>query len=288
MHEGEVESDAEQVRRLLAAQFPHWAELPITRIDHSGTDHAIYRLGDDLAARLPVIEWATAQAEKEATWLPRLAPHLPAALPVPCGLGQPGEGYPWRWSVVPWLPGDNPAAGCGDAELARDLAAFIVALRAIDAEGAPPARNRGWPLRRADEQVRASLDQLHDDIDVAAVTAVWDDALAAPEYAGPPRWIHGDLLRGNLLVHEGNLAGVIDWGSLCAADPACDLHGAFSVFDRAGRQAFRDAMDVDDASWRRARGWAVNQAVLAMPYYRDTNPGIVENSRVAIDGVLDD
>src|SRR3712207_839806 len=180
MHADEIETDVALVRRLLAGQFPHWADLPIVPVASYGTDHDIYRLGDHLAARLPRIGWATQQAAKEAEWLPRLAPHLPLALPVPLAMGHPAEGYPFAWSVYEWLPGENAHGTLNDLDRAAvDLAAFVLALRRIDTTGANPRppRGRGASLSELDEQVRRSIAQLGDRVAGAAALRSWDESL---------------------------------------------------------------------------------------------------------------
>lgn len=203
MHTDEVETSVGLVQRLLADQFPRWADLPIDLVDSYGTDHDIYRLGDHLAARLPRIGWATAQAAKEAEWLPRLAPHLPLAVPVPRAMGRASEGYPFAWSVCEWLPGQNANAGIDDVEQAAvDLAGFIRALRVIPTAGAPnrPRGKRGGPLADLDEQVRRSIAQLGDRVDGSAATRSWDESLEAAPWQDGEVWIHGDLLPGNVRV----------------------------------------------------------------------------------------
>jgi aminoglycoside phosphotransferase (APT) family kinase protein len=291
MHADEIETDAPLVRRLLAGQFPQWAALPITPVASYGTDHAIYRLGDHLAARLPRIGWATRQAALEAQWLPRLAPHLPLALPAQLAMGHPAEGYPFDWSIYIWLPGDNANDTLDDLEQAAvDLAAFIKALRRIDTTGAYPRlpHARGGPLAESDEQVRRSIAQLGDRVDGAAALRAWEESLDAPAWDGPEVWVHGDLLPGNLLVVDGRLSAVIDWGGLNVGDPACDLQPAWNVFAGASRERFRAELETDDASWLRGRGWALAQAVSALPYYWDTNPGMIRQASHALAQVLAD
>ena len=291
MHADEVETDAALVRRLLAGQFPHWADLAIELVASYGTDHDIYRLGDHLAARLPRIEWATGQASKEAEWLPRLAPHLPLAIPVQLARGNPAEGYPFHWSVYEWLPGENANGTIDDLEQAAvDLAAFVTALRRIDVTGAHPrhAQSRGAPLAELDEHVRRSIAELGDRIDGRAAVRSWAESLEAPAWGGAEVWVHGDLLPGNLLVVDGRLSAVIDFGCLNLGDPACDLQPAWNVFAGDSRARYRAELDVDDASWLRGRGWALCQAVVALPYYWDTNPGMVRQASHALAQVLAD
>lgn len=289
MHADEVPTDAALVRRLLAGQFPRWADLPISLVRSFGTDHDIYRVGDRLAARLPRIGGAAAQAAKEAEWLPRLAPQLPLALPVQLGMGHPAEGYPFDWSVCEWLPGENASAGVGDlVQAAVDLAGFIVALRQADTAGAPPRprRGRGGPLAEHDEQVRRSIAELGGRLDGDAALRSWQESLYAPAWDGPPVWVHGDLLPGNLLVVSGRLSAVIDFGCLNLGDPACDLQPAWNMFTGASRLGFRAGLGADDASWLRGRGWVLYQAVTALAYYWDTNPGMIRQASRALTQVL--
>lgn len=289
MHADEIDTDVELVRRLLAGQFPHWADLAIEPVVSYGTDHDIYRLGDELAARLPRIGWATEQAAKEREWLPKLAPHLPLAVPVQLAMGEPAEGYPFAWSVYEWLPGENANCTIEDLEQAAvDLAAFVQALRGVDATGAwPRARGaRGAPLAELDAGVRRSIAELGDRIDGAAALRSWDESLEAPEWEGDDAWVHGDLLPGNLLVVAGRLSAVIDFGGLNVGDPACDLQPAWNVFAGESRRRYRAELQVDDASWLRGRGAALAQALAALPYYWDTNPGMIRQASRALEQVL--
>jgi aminoglycoside phosphotransferase (APT) family kinase protein len=289
MHANELDTDVSLVRRLLARQFPQWAELAIEPVESAGTDNALYRLGDNLVVRLPRIEWATGQAEKESRWLPLLAPHLPLPVSVPLAMGEPGEGYPWRWSVCRWLEGEAATAD-RVADLRRaatELARFITALQRIDPAGGPESR-RGRPLATQDEPTRAAIAALAGKVDTDAVTAAWEAALRAPAWHGPPVWAHGDLYDGNLLVRDGRLSGVIDFGVLGVGDPACELIVAWSLFAGESREAFRRALRVDDATWARGRGWALVVALHALPYYEATNPVMVANSRHRIGEVLAD
>ena len=294
MHPDEIETDADLVRRLLAAQFPQWAELPVERVASSGTSNAMYRIGAELAARLPRQPRGGQQIEKEHRWLPRLAPQLPLAIPAPMALGQPSEGYPSIWSVAPWLDGVNgePEVFAHPIEAARTLARFILALRAIDPTDGPVpgAQNfgRGVPLATRDERTRQMIAASEGLVDIEAVTAAWDADVRAPGWDGPPLWVHGDLQAGNLLAVDGRLSAVIDWGGLGIGDPAVDLLPVWNVFSGESREAYREALEVDDASWARGRGWALSMAIIGLPYYLDTNPGFVRMARRMIDAVLED
>ena len=296
MHEDEVEVDDALVRRLVAAQLPDLARLPIERIDAWGTDHAIFRLGRSLSVRVPKIGWAAGQGEREHRWLPVLAPHLPVAVPIPVALGAPALGYPYPWYVSPWLEGRNPrpSGGADLTVLAGDLARFVLALERIRTDGAPEPRpaQRGGPLAAADGAVRRRAEELRGDadVDVDGLLAVWDAGLQAPPWGGAPVWVHGDLSDGNLLVDPGGrLTGVIDWGGLTAGDPAVELMVAWNLFDERARAAYRDALGfVDAATWLRGRAWAASAAIMALPYYRDTNPDIVARSWRVVEAVLAD
>ena len=219
----------------------------------------------------------------------RLAPHLPLAIPVPVAMGRPGEGYPYPWSVCQWLPGADANGTIDDLERAAvDLAEFVTALRGIDVAGAHPrARGgRGCPLAELDDFVRESVAALGDRIDGPAALRGWRDALDAPMWDGPDRWVHGDLLPGNLLVVDGRLSAVIDFGCLNVGDPACDLAPAWTLFEGAGRERFRAELRVDDATWRRGRGWVLCHGVGALAYYWETNPGMARQGRHALDQAL--
>jgi aminoglycoside phosphotransferase (APT) family kinase protein len=278
MHADEVPTDVGLVRRLLAAQFPQWASLPITPVPSAGTDNAIYRLGEDKALRLPRIHWATGQIAKERTWLPRLAPHLTLELPDQLAVGAPDAGYPYEWGVYRWLAGGSAADACIASldEAAVALARFITALQRLDPTGGPAAvehRLRGAPLHLRDEGTRAAIAlragfanaAMGAMVDADAALRVWEEVLRAPEWDRSPVWFHGDLLPGNLLVAEGRLSAVIDWSGLGVGDPACDLMCAWALFSGPSRQTFRDALAVDDATWARARGQALSQAVIFIP-----------------------
>ena len=293
MHADQAHTDVELVRRLLAGQLPQWADLPIRPVESDGTDHDIYRIGDQLSVRMPRMAWATEQAAKEAEWLPKLAPHLPLTLPEQVAAGRPGEGYPFDWSVYTWLPGANALGTIEDlSQAAVDLAAFLRALQEVDTTGAParPPGSRGGPLADGDrdDDVRRSIAALGTRIDGAAALRSWEESLAAPTWGGSEVWLHADLLPGNLLVVDGRLTAVIDWGCLNVGDPACDLQPAWNMFEGASRSRFRAELEVDDAAWLRGRGWTLWQAVNALPYYWDTNPGMVRQASHALSEVLAD
>jgi aminoglycoside phosphotransferase (APT) family kinase protein len=289
MHDGEAGIDAGLVRRLVAVQFPRLAGLPVSAVRSTGTVNAIYRIGDDLCARLPRLQEYAADLVDELRWLPWLAPRLPLRVPEPVAVGRPAGGYPFPWAIYQWIEGQPYADELvGDEpQAARDLARFVAGLRRIDpAAGAPRAGRR--PLRELDGATRAAIDCSRHVIDRDAVTAAWEHALEAPAWEGAPVWIHTDLLRPNLLVDGGRLCAVIDFGGAGLGDPAADVIAAWSVFGRAGREAFRAALGVDDGTWNRARGFALHQAVMIIPYYPETNPGFVTLAERTVGEVLAD
>lgn len=294
MHVDQLDIDEPLVRRLLAGQFPHWSDLPIARVESAGTENAIYRLGDDLAIRLPYRAANTIRVDKDHRWLPRFEPQLPLAIPVPLAKGAPAEGYPSQWSVCLWLPGENATLGrlADPCQAARELAKFIHALQEIDPAGGPAPGDhnffRGIPLADRDGYTRAAIAGSAGLVDVEAVTAAWERDLQAPGWEASPVWIHGDLSPGNLLAVRGRLSGVIDWGGLALGDPAIELLPAWNLFRGESRDAFRAAIAVDEATWSRGRGLALSVALVALPYYLKTNPVIVRWARYMIGEVLAD
>jgi aminoglycoside phosphotransferase (APT) family kinase protein len=280
MHEGEIEVDDALVSSLLSSQMPSLAHLPLVLVEPWGTDNAIWRLGSELVVRLPRIHWAAAQVELEALWLPRLAPHLPVAIPEPVAIGQPTDDYPYRWAVHRWIPGNGGALDRIDdpVTFALDLANAVRLLQALSTADAPPATNRARPLAEYDEATRGMIARASHLIDAHAALAVWEDALAARPHQGSRLWVQGDL-EGNCLVQDGRLCGIVDWGSACAGDPAVDIQVVWSpLFTDDSRRAFLDALGVDDAALARSRGAAIHQACGALPYYLHTYPGIVDRS----------
>ncbi|MFN9927555.1 MAG: aminoglycoside phosphotransferase family protein [Phenylobacterium sp.] len=281
------EIDEDLVRRLVAAQFPQWADLPVLPVSTQGWDNRTFRLGEDYSVRLPSAAHYVAQVEKEQIWLPRLAPGLPLPIAAPVGMGAPGEGYPFPWSVNRWLEGDSAAnAPPADAEtFARDLARFLNALRGLDAANGPAAGrhsfHRGGSLHRYDTEFGVALDDLKGAIDRAACERIWAEAMASA-WEGSGVWVHGDVAAGNLLIRDGRLSAVIDFGQLAVGDPACDLVIAWVSMDGAARTAFRGAVGLDASTWSRARGWALWKALVMITGRSGAVPGEVERHRRAL------
>ena len=269
------------VECLVREQFPQWSDLPVRPVDLDGWDNTTFRLGDDLSVRLPSADGYVPQVDKEHRWLPVLAPHLPLAIPRPVARGVPGCGFPRPWSVYRWLPGRPATAGSvsDQTTFAADLAAFLRALRGVDASDGPPAGQhsfyRGGPLATYDAETRATIAELADEIDEGAATTAWERGLDAP-WDRPPVWVHGDVTPSNLLVMDGRLSAVIDFGCCSVGDPACDTAIAWTVFSGASRQAFVTGMDLDRATWHRGRGWALWRALITRRDERRTGAGAAD------------
>jgi len=276
LHDDEVDIDTDLVRRLVAEQFPHLNDLPVTEFSSTGTVNAIYLLGDELCVRLPRVQRWASGLERECKWLPLLAPSLTLQVPAPVVKGSPTSYYPFVWAIFRWIDGETYAPDRIDDErrAAADLAQFVAELRRKDL---PPIDDEtpygGRPsLAEQDAAVRAWIGQAGDLIDGPAVTAAWEDALSGPAWDGTYAWIHSDLVPPNLLVKDGRLRAVIDFGATGLGDPATDLNPAWSVFGQVGRTLFRDLVGADDDTWRRGRGIAIIQAAGLVPYYVVTNP----------------
>jgi aminoglycoside phosphotransferase (APT) family kinase protein len=288
-----VQIDDALVRCLVAGQFPQWSELPIRPVTPSGWDNRIFRLGDAMLVRLPSGEYYAAQVAKEQRWLPCLAKSLPLPIPTPLALGQPAVGYPWNWSVYRWLEGEAASSGliADLIEFASTLGRFLGALQRIDATGGPGPGphnfHRGGALGIYDGQTRQAIAALEGKIDGDAATAVWEAALESV-WQRTPVWVHGDVSASNLLVREGRLSAVIDFGQLGVGDPACDLAIAWTYFKGASRQAFRDALPLDAETWVRGRGWALWKALIVASGLVETTATEAAHSWRTIDEVLAD
>lgn len=294
--DGRAGIDAGLVSRLVAGQFPEWAGLVVSPVEVDGWDNRTYRLGDEMTVRLPTGSGYAPAVDKEHRWLPILAPLLPVAIPVPLAKGVPGEGYPFEWSIRNWLDGETACIDrIGDPnEFAVAVAEFIRALQRIDAAGGPLAGAHSWyrgaSLAHYDVETRRSLAKLDRRIDARRAAAVWDAALEAT-WSGGPVWFHGDIAHGNLLVREGRLAAVIDFGTCGVGDPSCDLVITWNFFSGESREVFREAVAQDSEMWARARGWALWKALIMLEERvgagRNCGSGVAFERRV-IEDVLDD
>lgn len=288
MHSDDLPVDAALVRSLLAAQFPALAGLPVRRVPSTGTVNAIFRLGDELVVRLPRALRFAEDLRHEAEVAAIVSPRVPLPVPVPVSLGGPGDGYPCEWAIYRWIPGHPYDDDHIDDErqAAADLAGFVSELREIPAEGAPPAGRR--PLAELDASTRETIAAAADEIDAPAALAVWERALRGPAWNGERTWMHGDLLRPNLLAEGGRLRAVIDWGIAGAGDEAQDVIAAWTVFGPAGRAVFRAELGVEPGTWLRAAGIALHQAAAIIPYYRHTNPEFAALARRTVGQILTD
>lgn len=274
--------DASLVRKLIAAQFPQWKDLPIDPVALSGWDNRTFHLGDSLLVRLPSHEIYEPQVKKEHLWLPRLSPHLPLKIPEPVALGQPGEGYPWKWSIRRWIEGE-PVSETSLSNLvtsAKDLAGFLKALHAIDTkEGPLPGFHsfyRGGDLSHYDAETRKALQTLQGKIDIQLATQIWEEALST-SWKKPKVWVHGDLSAGNLLCNQGHLTAVLDFGQMAVGDPACDLAIAWTYFHGDSRSEFQKALPLDKDTWARGRGWTLWKTLITAAGL--TNPNNYESKR---------
>jgi len=286
-----VEITSQLVSALLAAQFPQWARLPLIPVEPGGWDNRTFRLGDAMAVRLPSAECYAEQVEKEQRWLPWLAPQLPLAVPSPLAVGEPGAEYPWHWSIYRWIDGETVATSSNVdlALLASDLARFLVELQILDAtQGpAPGAHNfqRGGSLSIYDQQTRRAIAALGREIDAARATEIWDEALAT-SWDRTPVWIHGDVAAGNLLLQDAKLHAVIDFGCCAVGDPACDLVAAWTIFDAGSADAFRKRLQLDDATWQRARGWALWKALITLVDELAADATAADRTRALIERII--
>lgn len=283
-----VELDLTLVQSLVAEQFPVWSRRVVRRVEPGGWDNRTFRLGDDLLVRLPSHARYVAQVPKEQRWLPFLGPLLPVPIPVPVALGRPALGYPWPWSVYGWLEGEPASALVDTPALAEDLAIFLRALQAIEPHGGPPPGehnfSRGGALLTYDQDTRQALSDLAGNVDAVACERVWEAALATTATA-PAAWLHGDVAGTNLLVRDGRLAAVLDFGGMAVGDVACDLTIAWTLFSGAARTAFRAHIACDEATWARARGWALWKALILIAWQSGSVAAVADAQRV-LDAVL--
>ena len=306
MHDDEIPVARPLVRALVDASFPDLATLPLRPLESTGSSNVQFRLGHDLVVRLPRQPGGSGTIDKEARWLPVVGAALPVSVPEVVAVGEPALGYGERWSIVRWLPGVHPPAvepsAPGDPRrrlLAEDLAAVVLALKRApvpgDARSDPDLRwYRGEPVVALAEATFAAVERCRRipglGLDLDAVTDVWTEMVATPavEHAQDPRLLHGDLVAENLLLTDGRLSAVLDFGGLSIGDPTVDLVAAWEVLDRPARETFRRLVDVDDPTWEQARAWALALGMMTFPYYWDTMPARCANRLAMVRSVLAD
>ena len=293
MHADQADVTAEAVARLVADQFPEWSGLPVLPVVSHGTENALFRLGDDVVLRLPLRPSVDAAARdsllRERDLSRMVGRHTSLQVPEPLAIGEPGVGFAGWWAAYRWIDGE-PVDGERAADvpdLAADLAQFVRDLHGIDPAGGWEGRGRGGPLTTQDNGVRAALGQSGDLVDTSAVGKAWDNCLSAADHPRRDTWIHADLMPGNLLIAGGRLAAVIDLGGVRIGDPAVDLMPAWNLMTADQRGTYRAALDVDDATWERGRGWAIAQAIIALPYYVDSNPEMARTARRTLAAILE-
>jgi len=283
--------DEALVRRLVSAQFPRWARLPVTAISPSRWDNRSFRLGAEMLVRLPSAAEYASQIEKEQFWLPRLSSLLPLEVPTPLAMGQPAEGYPWKWSIYRWIDGDDASREhiADPNAFAGTLAQFLIALHRIDPKGGPQPGphnfHRGGSLQIYDAETARAIAALGSRIDAKAAASVWRTALETT-WARAPVWVHGDVSAPNLLVRDGKLSAVIDFGMLAIGDPACDLSIAWTLFEGESRAIFRAMLPFDSNTWARARGWTLWKALIVAAGLVETNAVDSPQSLRVVDAVL--
>jgi aminoglycoside phosphotransferase (APT) family kinase protein len=274
--------DKSLVKKLISSQFSQWKELSIEPVASSGWDNRTFHLGKSMLVRLPSAVDYELQVEKEHMWLPKLASSLPLPIPIPLAMGNPEYGYPWKWSIYRWLEGEPASTSSINnlEKLAADLANFLTALYRIDTTGGPPpglhSFHRGGSLSVYNTDVHQAIASLKDKINATAVTSTWENALAS-SWKNSPVWVHGDISAGNLLIQEGKLSAVIDFGQLAIGDPACDLVINWTLFHGKSRKIFQEMLSLDKTIWSRARGWALWKALIVAAGF--TNPNNAESKQ---------
>jgi len=306
LHDDEIPIDVELVRGLVDRAMPNASGLRLTPVETTGSSNSIFRLGDELAVRLPRQPGGSASIDKEARWLPMIARELPVPVPEVLLVADPDLGFPERWSIVRWLPGHVPSpaiawqqAPTDTGRLAADLAECVAALRRIDVDDAAladPALSsyRGHPLVAMDESFHSNLEQCRNltgrGLDLDTAEEIWTEVIGLPASSAvvDPRWYHGDLLAENLLVDDGRLCGVLDFGGVSIGNPTIDLIVAWELLDPPARQQFRTELDIDEQTWLVAMAWTLAIAVMTFPYYGTTMPDRCSDRRLAAGAVLAD
>lgn len=289
MEESQIDFELEDARSAIAEQFPQWADLELKHLSTSGTVNVMYRLGKTMVIRFPVLPEHAHLARFEAHWLQRLGPSISIEIPEPLGVGVPQGRIRNEWMVCRWIEGQGLRLGAvNDELLASQLASFVSMMQSVSLAGDEPTGYRAKPLESEDERVRDAIDAVGDEFDRRLLTSAWEESLAASDWAGPPVWHHGDLHPGNLITRDGNLAGVIDFTCAGIGDPGVDVMAAWWCLEDRGSQVFREIAAVDEQTWMRGRGWALAVAAIALPFYRSTNTLFANQSRVALNSIIED
>ena len=285
--------DEKLAQRLVTEQFPQWADLSIEPVAFGGWDNRTFHLGSDKVLRFPRAADYAVQIEKEQFWLPKLAPSLPLTIPTPLGLGNPDHGYPWRWSVYNWIDGETAARtpALNKIKIAHDLAQFLSSLYQVYAKDGPRSGyhnfHRGSSLSVYDAEIRQALGILEQKFDVKTFQKIWDKA-AETEWRNSSVWVHGDISAGNLIVRNGHLSAVIDFGLLSVGDPACDFAIAWDFFDSESRKHFRNQLSIDNETWSRGRAWALWKALIIAAEMTGSNLVETQQSHYVFTEVMED
>ncbi|WP_442603078.1 aminoglycoside phosphotransferase family protein [Paenibacillus sp. KN14-4R] len=275
--------DVNVVKRLINEQFPEWSKLEIRPVKNGGNDNRTFHLGDDMSVRLPSAEDYVPQVEKEQKWLPKLSKELSLPISTPLAKGNPSKEYPFPWTVNKWVEGETlNLKNINDlSQLAKDLGTFLNELQSIDASGGPLAGKhnfyRGGNVAVYDQETRDAIEQNKDILNVSLLNEIWELALDS-KWAANPVWVHGDIAPGNILVKDGKLSAIIDFGILGIGDPSCDAAMAWTFFDNTSRKVFKNTLNMDEGTWNRARGWALWKALITYNWNRNSNKVIAEES----------
>jgi aminoglycoside phosphotransferase (APT) family kinase protein len=287
-----IKIDVDLVSKLINSQFPKWSNLEIKPVKKGGNDNKTFHLGNSMSVRLPSDEVYVPQVEKEQKWLPILAERLSTPISEPLAKGEPSEDYPHPWSVNKWLDGETLTFENIDNsnQFANDLGEFLVELQSIDASGGPLAGEhnfyRGGDIAVYDDEFRDAINNVNT-FNKHLLKEIWELALAS-EWSGEPVWIHGDIAPGNILIKNGKLCAVIDFGILGVGDPSCDAAMAWTFFDDSSRKTFKNALDFDAETWNRARGWALWKTLISYNYNKQSNKAVADEQFNIIKVIIND
>jgi len=290
MHKDQVQITDKLVKSLVLQQFPQYKSLPLQKVNSTGTVNAIYKLGDELCIRLPMTAWANDSLQTEFNVLPIISKSVSITVPNIIEKGHPSSDFPFNWAIYNWIPGaiyNNAHAHISETETAKTLAKFIQELRMINTEKHHPKAGR-LPLQQLDEATTTAISNCKGDIDTESALQLWQKLLTLAPWDNKPVWIHADLLKPNLLVYGGKLSAIIDFGSAGIGDPAFDIVPAWATLTSKSRQLFKNLLAVDNDTWLRAKAYALHQAVLIIPYYRESNPEFSKMAICTVNNILSD